>query len=111
MIRSDRETLELTLTRIKAKLMAILGGLAGGLALFILTIFNVAISPSPSQHLLLLSHYFIGYSVTWLGSVVGLLYGSLTGAVIGYAGAILYGTLKYKLQRTHDLAHPARKGV
>ena len=106
---SDRETLELT--RIKAELMSIVGGLVGGLTLFILTAVSVATSPSTSQPLLFLSNFFIGYSVTWRGSVIGLLYGSLTGAVIAYVGAILYGMLKYKIQWTPDHGHQLRKGA
>jgi hypothetical protein len=35
------------------------------------------------QHLGLLGHFFPGYSVTWPGSVAGILYGFLVGAVVG----------------------------
>ncbi len=40
------------------------------------------------QHLALLGNYFIGYDVTWSGSLVGLLWGAASGYVIGFITAI-----------------------
>ncbi len=45
------------------------------------------------QHLKLLSNYFIGYSVTWWGSVVGLFYGTLCGGTIGWAVGAIYNKI------------------
>jgi fructose-specific phosphotransferase system IIC component len=41
-------------------------------------------------HLALLGQFFIGYQVTFGGSIVGFLYGLLSGFVIGYVIATLY---------------------
>jgi hypothetical protein len=42
------------------------------------------------MHLQLLGNYFIGYSVTWPGSFVGLLYGALFGGIIGWSIGKIY---------------------
>ena len=41
------------------------------------------------QNLQLLSQYFIGYSVTFLGSVIGLIYGFIFGFILGWSTAFL----------------------
>ena len=41
-------------------------------------------------HLALLNEVFIGFRVTWGGSVIGFAYGGATGFVAGYCGAVLY---------------------
>lgn len=41
-------------------------------------------------HLALLGQFFVGYSVTAVGSVVGLAYGFVTGFAVGWAMAFLY---------------------
>ena len=41
-------------------------------------------------HLGLLGQYFIGYDVTFLGSLVGAAYGFVLGFVIGYVITLLY---------------------
>jgi hypothetical protein len=45
------------------------------------------------QNLNLLSNYFPGYSVTWSGSLIGLFYGGLSGAALGWTVARLYNAL------------------
>jgi hypothetical protein len=49
--------------------------------------------PKVGTHLQLLSHYFIGYSVSWTGSLVGFGYGVLTGGIIGWTIGYLYHLL------------------
>jgi hypothetical protein len=41
-------------------------------------------------HLALLGQFFIGYTVTFWGSIIGFLYGFVTGFIIGYMVAFLY---------------------
>jgi hypothetical protein len=41
--------------------------------------------PHTGAHLQLLSNYFVGFSVTWTGSLLGLLYGALSGGAIGWS--------------------------
>jgi hypothetical protein len=65
--------------------------MTGGVGLFLMTAWLLMKGgPHVGQHLQLLSNYFIGYSVTWWGSVVGLFYGAVSGAVIGWAVSTLY---------------------
>ena len=92
--------------------MAIVAALFGGFTIFILTAWTLVINPSTNQYLQLLSNYFIGYSVTWWGSIVGFLYGSLIGAVIGWAGSIIYGTLESKIPSPNvHVRHTAKAAV
>ena len=46
--------------------------------------------PHVGAHLQLLGQYFIGYSVTWLGSFIGLFYGAVLGGSIGWAIGVIY---------------------
>lgn len=41
-------------------------------------------------HLQLLGHFFIGYSVTFLGSLIGAFYGFIVGYLMGYSIAHIY---------------------
>ena len=74
---------------LNAKAMGLVMGIVVGLALFIATMWLVIKDgESPGPHLALLSQYFIGYEVSFLGSFVGLAYGfavgSLGGSFIGW---------------------------
>lgn len=44
-------------------------------------------------HLNLLSHFFIGYSVTFVGSLIGTVYGFVTGFIVGYLTAWIYNRI------------------
>jgi len=46
--------------------------------------------PGAGPHLQLLGNYFVGYSVTWTGSLIGLFYGALTGGIVGWVVAKVY---------------------
>jgi chromate transport protein ChrA len=48
----------------------------------------------------LLSNYFPGYSVTWVGAFVGFAYAAVVGALLGWALAMIYN-------RIVDSRHPA----
>ncbi len=81
--------------RFNAKILGIVLGLLMGLTIFIATNWLVIkgghISPNgeyiAGAHLQLLSQFFIGYRVSFLGSIIGFAYGvafgTLTGALIG----------------------------
>jgi len=79
------------LVRLNAKIQGVVTGLVAGLALFVATNWLVlkggkVIGP----HLALLGQFFIGYRVTFLGSVIGFAYAFVCGFVIGYSVARLY---------------------
>lgn len=74
---------------LNAKALGLVLGLLGGLALFIATNWLVIKGGEPvGPHLSLLSQYFIGYRVSFLGSLIGFAYafavGAVSGALIGW---------------------------
>lgn len=69
-------------------------GLVCGIGLFLATaILVVQGGPNPGPHLGLLRVYFPGYSVTWLGSVIGFVYAFVGGYAIGRTVATIYNRL------------------
>ena len=86
------------IARLRASVMAVTFGIIGGLVLFMATAWLLIIGPTGgSEHvgptLGLLSNFFPGYSVTWSGSVVGLFYGALSGAVACFLLAFIYNLI------------------
>lgn len=74
--------------------LAIVCGLVAGIGLFLMTAWLlIKDGPHVGEHLQLLSNYFIGYSVTWWGSIVGLFYGAMFGGVVGWAIGTIYNTV------------------
>ena len=74
---------------LNAKVFGLTLGIVCGLALFLATNWLVLKGGKPvGPHLALLSQYFIGYRVSFLGSFVGFLYGfalgTMTGSFIGW---------------------------
>lgn len=74
---------------LNAKAFGLVLGLLCGLVIFIATNWLVIKGGNPvGPHLQLLSQYFIGYRVTFLGSFIGFAYGfavgTLSGAFIGW---------------------------
>jgi hypothetical protein len=107
MVGSDIETrlgetseVRQAIARIQAGVLTVVCALLGGVGLFVLTAWLlIKGGPQVGMHLQLLGHYFIGYSVTWKGSVVGLFYGSLVGGVVGWAVGTLYNRIVAFRQR------------
>jgi hypothetical protein len=80
-----------TVARIQAGVMALVFGLIGGLGMFLMTVWLlIKGGQNVGRHLNLLGYYFIGYSVSWTGSVIGLFYGALVGGLIGWAIGKIY---------------------
>lgn len=93
MTPQPRQTDEIsrTLVRIKAGALALVCGLIGGVGLFVMTVWLlIQDGPQAGQHLQLLSNYFVGYTVTWPGAFVGLLYGAMTGGGVGWVIGRIY---------------------
>lgn len=79
------------LLRLNAAVQGLVTGTVVGLAVFIATNWLVlkggrVVGP----HLSLLSQFFIGYRVTFVGSLIGLAYGFACGFIGGYLVASLY---------------------
>lgn len=79
------------IVRLNAMVTGWVTGLLGGLAIFIATNWLVIKGgPVVGPHLALLGQYFIGYRVTFLGSLIGFAYGFVTGFGAGYFVATVY---------------------
>ena len=86
------EKLVLTrLLRLNAKVQGVVTGLVAGFAVFIATNWLILKGGDVvGPHLSLLGHFFIGYQVTFVGSLIGFAYGFLGGFLVGYGVARMY---------------------
>ena len=105
MVQNDEELDEIVLTRLlrlNATIQGIVFGLVIGSAIFIATIWLVIKGgPVVGPNLSLLGQFFIGYNVTFLGSIIGFGYGFLSGFLVGYITATLYNlVIDFKESRT-----------
>jgi len=94
--QTDEEKLFTGILRLNAKILGLILGILMGSTIFIATnwllIKGGHITPSGEYvvgpHLQLLSQFFIGYRVSFLGSIIGFFYGfaigTLCGAMIGW---------------------------
>jgi hypothetical protein len=86
--------------RLQTGVLTIVCALLGGVGLFVMTAWLlIKGGPQVGAHLQLLGHYFIGYSVTWKGSLVGLFYGALVGGVVGWSIGTIYNGIVAIRQR------------
>ena len=88
-LRTEEEKLFGGILWLNAKALGLVLGLLFGLAIFIATNWLVLKGGKPvGPHLRLLSQYFIGYKVSFLGSIIGFGYGfavgTLSGAFVGW---------------------------
>ena len=85
------EVIQSSVASLRASIMAVVFGMVGGIGLFVATAWLLLRGgENVGETLSLLRHYYPGYSVTWIGAFVGLIYGAITGGVIGYAVAFIY---------------------
>jgi len=92
--QGDKEELSRAFARIRTGALVCVSAMIGGVGLFLITAWLlIKGGPHVGQHLQLLSNYFIGYSVTWWGSVVGLFYGAVVGGIIGWSVSTIYNTV------------------
>jgi hypothetical protein len=95
------------LLRLNAKVQGLVTGILAGLGLFLATNWLILKGPTigpegrpvVGPHLALLSQYFIGYRVTFVGSLIGLAYGFALGFLAGYLISTLYNWLVNKKER------------
>ena len=81
---------------LNAKAFGLALGLICGLIVFIATNWLVLKGGEPvGPHLALLSQYFIGYRVSFLGSVIGFFYGFAIGTLGGAMIAWIYNKIVY----------------
>ena len=86
---SDENKLFSGILRLNIKMLGLVIGILLGLVIFIMTNLLVIKGGDPvGPHLGLLSQFFIGYRVSFLGSIIGFAYGfavgTLSGSLIGW---------------------------
>lgn len=93
-LRPPEDVILTRLLRLNALVYGLVAGLLAGLALMIATLWLVAKGGvDVGRHLGLLAHYFPGYSVTAIGSLIGFAYAFVCGFAIAYSVAFLYNWL------------------
>ena len=88
------ELVKVRMVRLNATIQGIAAGTILGLGLFAAT--NLLIlkgGPVVGPNLALLGQFFVGYRVTFVGSLIGLAYGFVVGFIVGYVTARLYNWL------------------
>lgn len=102
----DEEIEDAILTRLMyldSTLVGIVTGLCLGMGIFLATNFLIIKGgPVVGPHLALLGQYFLGYKVTFIGSLIGLAYGFVTGFIIGYCVSRLYNWFASLREKKHD---------
>src|SRR5262245_32465437 len=90
--KKDLEKVVLTrLLRLNATVQGFVTGIIAGLAVFIATNWLILRGGDVvGPHLSLLSQFFIGYRVTFVGSLLGFAYAFVAGFVVGYLVARMY---------------------
>ena len=88
------EKIHKRIIRIQTEVLAFVMAIIGGLILWIATAWLlIKGGPNVGEHLQLLKQYLPGYSVSWGGSFLGLLYGFIIGGAVGWAIALIYNRI------------------
>lgn len=88
---NEEREIEWAVARLQARVLAVVGAILGGAVVFLMTAWLlVKGGPEVGKHLQLLGQYFYGYTVTWPGAFVGLLYGAVAGGVVGWVVGAVY---------------------
>lgn len=87
---SPEEVVEVAFAKLDPIALGLACGLVAGLGLFVSSVVLLlkggdVVGPNLS----LLSHYFLGFKVTWGGAILGLMEMSVGGYMLGYLGATL----------------------
>jgi len=91
-IENLEEVVQTQLLRLNATVQGVVAGIVVGTAIFAATNWLILQGghtgpdgePVIGPHLSLLGQFFIGYRVTFVGSLIGAFYGCLIGFVLGY---------------------------
>ena len=75
--------------KLNTKAMALSVGILWGASLFLATLWLI-VTGSAGGTLGKLSAFYIGYSVSWIGAFVGLVYGFVDGLIGGFLLVMLY---------------------
>ncbi len=97
---SDEERLIQAVVQINANILGLVLGVVLALIIFVAT--NWLLVKGGDQvgtHLQLLSQFYLGYSVSFVGSIIGMGYGFVTGYVIGRFTAVVYNAVLWLRDR------------
>jgi len=98
--RTLESLVSVRLMRLNATVQGAVLGLIAGLGIFIATNWLIIKGgPVVGPHLALLGQFFIGYRVTFVGSLIGFAYGFVLGFCVGYGVASAYNRLADLRQR------------
>ncbi len=90
-------TVQASLMRLNARAWGIATGLLLGGGLFLATIVLVIRGgPDVGQHLSLISAFFPGYRVTWMGACIGFIYAFVVGYGLGRIIGSVYNRLAFR---------------
>ena len=90
-VDQTEQLLERAVLRLNASILGLVLGIIVGLGIFVATNFLILKGGEVvGPHLALLSNFFPGYRVTFLGSIIGFGYGLLTGYLAGFIIATIY---------------------
>jgi len=78
--------------KLNPKAFALTAGILSGLAIFIVTIWLV-IAGTEGRTIGLLKYLYIGYELSFIGAVIGLVWGFVDGLIGGYIFALVYNWL------------------
>jgi hypothetical protein len=93
-MNENEQALQQAIRRLNARAWGIAVGLLLGGGLFLATVILVLKGgPNVGQHLGLLSQFFPGYSVSFVGSLIGFVYAFVGGYIIGRAIGAVYNRL------------------
>lgn len=96
MAASEDSSVHAALLRLNARAWGISAGLLMGGGLFLATaVLVLKGGPQVGQHLQLLSAFFPGYRVTWLGAFIGFIYAFVVGYALGRVIGSVYNRLAF----------------
>jgi hypothetical protein len=98
--RAVESVVRTRLMRLNATVQGVVTGTVAGLGIFIATNWLIIKGgPVVGPHLALLGQFFIGYRVSFVGSLVGFAYGFILGFGVAYGVARMYNWLADVRQR------------
>jgi hypothetical protein len=97
MTAPNSTAVQATLLRLNARAWGISTGLLFGGGLFLATVVLVIRGgPMVGQHLGMLRFFFPGYSVTWVGALIGFIYAFVIGYGLGRIIGSVYNRLAFR---------------
>ncbi len=86
--------------RVDPMVLGLTVGLISGAALMLATIVLLLKGGSViGPHLALLNQVYVGFRVTWVGSLIGFAYAGATGFVAAYCGATFYNWISRRREK------------